>query len=156
MASSGPQQPSMQDGQFMLSVIRNMKNKPDIDFEAVANELGYKNGSTASVRFGQIKRKLGYDKTAEGSTAASAKSGISSSPSGSPSKVVKPRKPVTPRKPRGKKAIEACEQALRENQNQAMEDTNTKQEINDSDGLDAMKSEMKYEDDVSFEDIETE
>ncbi|KAH8657158.1 hypothetical protein BGZ60DRAFT_434804 [Tricladium varicosporioides] len=51
---------SAKDGFFFLSIINHMKNKLEVDWEAVAGEVGYSNGTTAKVRFGQIKRKLGY------------------------------------------------------------------------------------------------
>lgn len=40
-----------QEARFFLAIIRHQKNKPEIDWEAVAADAGYSNGNTAKVRF---------------------------------------------------------------------------------------------------------
>ncbi|KAH8205497.1 hypothetical protein TruAng_000403 [Truncatella angustata] len=49
------------EAKFFAAMIKNMKNKPEIDWNGVADELGYANANTAKVRFGQIKKKLGLN-----------------------------------------------------------------------------------------------
>ncbi|KAK4133012.1 hypothetical protein BT67DRAFT_450695 [Trichocladium antarcticum] len=57
----GRKQPTAQEAYMFYTVIRNMKGKPDIDWNAVAADNNFKNAETAKVRYGQIKRKLGLD-----------------------------------------------------------------------------------------------
>jgi hypothetical protein len=40
-----------QEGRFFFAIIKHMKGKPDIDWEAVADEAGYNSPATAKVRF---------------------------------------------------------------------------------------------------------
>lgn len=75
--SSSDNQGGDLEARFFFAVLKHMKNKPDTDWEAVAEDMGYTNANTAQVsqtkkiygiviplifpqtRFGQIKRKLG-------------------------------------------------------------------------------------------------
>ncbi|KAK4190261.1 hypothetical protein QBC35DRAFT_449455 [Podospora australis] len=65
LPDTGPlmKQPTQQEAFVFFSVYRNTRNRTssDIDWEAVAADNGWKNGSTAKVRFGQIRRKLDID-----------------------------------------------------------------------------------------------
>lgn len=72
-----------------------------IDWEAVASEAGYNNAATARVRFGQVKRALGWTVQCVGSKG---------SPIRSPIKVEK--KPVKPRVRKTKAMVKKQEEAL--------------------------------------------
>ncbi|KAK3683714.1 hypothetical protein B0T22DRAFT_483536 [Podospora appendiculata] len=69
-APSGPPAPTPQEALFFFNIIKNMRNRPDIDWNAVATDSNLKNSDTAKVRFGQIKRKHGLENW--GTSAASA------------------------------------------------------------------------------------
>ncbi|CAG8952099.1 hypothetical protein HYFRA_00000837 [Hymenoscyphus fraxineus] len=43
---------------FFYIILSNMKNKPDVDWTAVATQAGLKNSKVAQTRFGQIKKKI--------------------------------------------------------------------------------------------------
>ncbi|KXX81231.1 hypothetical protein MMYC01_201382 [Madurella mycetomatis] len=58
---AGRKQPTAQEAYMFYTVIKNMKGKPEVDWNAVAADNGFKNAETAKVRYGQIKRKLGMD-----------------------------------------------------------------------------------------------
>ncbi|KAL2018648.1 hypothetical protein VTK56DRAFT_551 [Thermocarpiscus australiensis] len=60
-AGDAPKQPTTQEAFLFFTIIKNMKGKPEIDWNAVAADNGFKNADTAKVRYGQIKRKLGLD-----------------------------------------------------------------------------------------------
>ncbi|KAI5466916.1 hypothetical protein BGZ63DRAFT_398540 [Mariannaea sp. PMI_226] len=58
--SEGPKkEPTAAEAMLFFSIVKNTKNKADVDWEAVATEQGFKNAEVAKVRFGQVKRKLG-------------------------------------------------------------------------------------------------
>lgn len=42
-------EPTAQEAYFFFNVIKNLKTKPDVDWDSVAEASGLKNGSTASV-----------------------------------------------------------------------------------------------------------
>ncbi|KOS20521.1 hypothetical protein ESCO_005416 [Escovopsis weberi] len=72
MASETPKkEPTPAEAMFFFSILKNMKNKADIDWQAVAADQNFKNAEVAKVRFGQVKRKLGISSDAP-STAKSA------------------------------------------------------------------------------------
>ncbi|KLU81622.1 hypothetical protein MAPG_00707 [Magnaporthiopsis poae ATCC 64411] len=52
--------PTPQEAYFFLYILKHLKNKPEVDWEAVAREANFKNGPTANARFRQIKQKLGF------------------------------------------------------------------------------------------------
>ncbi|KAG5926038.1 hypothetical protein E4U42_003701 [Claviceps africana] len=52
-------EPTAQEAMFFFAIIKYTRNKPDVNWKAVAEEQGLKNAEVAKVRFGQIKRKLG-------------------------------------------------------------------------------------------------
>ncbi|RDW88087.1 hypothetical protein BP6252_00119 [Coleophoma cylindrospora] len=58
--SGEPTAPTTKEAFFFLSILANQKTKPDVDWDVVAQKNGYNNANTAKVRFGQIKRRLGY------------------------------------------------------------------------------------------------
>ncbi|KAH6669881.1 hypothetical protein B0J14DRAFT_565654 [Halenospora varia] len=100
------------DGFFFLSIINHMRNKLEVDWEAVAGEVGYSNGTTAKVRFGQIKRKLGYKgDEANGKQGTKLKkkadSEVGSSTNKTPSKVTKAPAKRAPKKSKAALAAEA-------------------------------------------------
>ncbi|XMA10344.1 hypothetical protein WAI453_003135 [Rhynchosporium graminicola] len=43
---------------FFQAIFANMKEAPDVDWDAVAAQAGYNSGGTARTRFGQIRREL--------------------------------------------------------------------------------------------------
>ncbi|KAI9835957.1 MAG: hypothetical protein M1837_003569 [Sclerophora amabilis] len=53
-------EPTAKEAFFMLHVLNNQDGNPKINWNAVAQAVGLKNGSVASVRFGQIKKRLGW------------------------------------------------------------------------------------------------
>ncbi|KAG0647929.1 hypothetical protein D0Z07_6041 [Hyphodiscus hymeniophilus] len=50
--------PTAKDGLFFLTILMNMSNKPEVDWDLVAAEAGFKNAKVASTRFGQMKKKF--------------------------------------------------------------------------------------------------
>lgn len=42
-------QPSVQEAYFFLSILKNQQNKPEVDWDKVAQESGFKNAETAKV-----------------------------------------------------------------------------------------------------------
>ncbi|KAJ9149873.1 hypothetical protein NKR23_g3924 [Pleurostoma richardsiae] len=89
-------QPTPAEAHFFFNILKNLKNKPEIDWDGVAADSGLKNGSTASVRFRQIKQKLGlHQGSGQGGKTAGAKKAPATPKSGQ-SKVTK-----TPRKKAG-------------------------------------------------------
>ncbi|KAM7183457.1 hypothetical protein V8F33_013567 [Rhypophila sp. PSN 637] len=63
-SNSDKPQPTPAEAYLFFTLIKNMKSKPDIDWDQVAIDNGFKNAETAKVRYGQIKRKLGLTDTA--------------------------------------------------------------------------------------------
>ncbi|KAL1903650.1 hypothetical protein Sste5346_000279 [Sporothrix stenoceras] len=59
--TSGFPDPSPSEAMFFFNMIKNMNNQPDIDWDAVATDSGFKNAAVAKKRFYQIKVKLGLD-----------------------------------------------------------------------------------------------
>ncbi|OAA64399.1 hypothetical protein SPI_03046 [Niveomyces insectorum RCEF 264] len=54
-------EPNPQEARLFYSMIRNLTNHPDIDWDGVATDSGFKNAAVAKKRFYQIKQKLGLD-----------------------------------------------------------------------------------------------
>ncbi|KAK5997107.1 hypothetical protein PT974_02459 [Cladobotryum mycophilum] len=52
-------EPTASEAMFFYAIVKHTRNKADIDWNAVAEEQGFKNAEVAKVRFGQVKRKLG-------------------------------------------------------------------------------------------------
>ncbi|OBT42401.1 hypothetical protein VE00_06047 [Pseudogymnoascus sp. WSF 3629] len=71
---------------FLVAIVKNSDGVTNIDWDAVASEAGYNNAATARVRFGQVKKALGWTVRTIGSK---------TSPIKSPTKVEK--KPAKPR-----------------------------------------------------------
>ncbi|KAL3421283.1 hypothetical protein PVAG01_07728 [Phlyctema vagabunda] len=65
--SADPTQPTQKEAFFFLSILSCQKTKPDVDWNVVAQKNGYSNANCAKVRFGQIKRRLGYNEDSTGS-----------------------------------------------------------------------------------------
>lgn len=40
---------SAQEGLFFFTIVKNMKNKADVDWDTIATELGFKNAGVAKV-----------------------------------------------------------------------------------------------------------
>ncbi|KAH8706653.1 hypothetical protein BGZ61DRAFT_450266 [Ilyonectria robusta] len=98
--SEPKKEPTAAEAMLFFSIVKNTKNKADVDWEAVATEQGFKNSEVAKVRFGQVKRKLGISSDASTPARTPTKKGAASSTLTTPSKVAK-----TPRgkgKPRSK------------------------------------------------------
>ncbi|KAI9800448.1 MAG: hypothetical protein M1833_003334 [Piccolia ochrophora] len=90
--------PTLKDMHFFYAVFNSQEGSPKINWDQVATVTGLKNGSTASVRFGQIKKKLGLTSNGAISTQTSprAKKGTARLVG----KVTKPRgRPATKSKP---------------------------------------------------------
>ncbi|KAM0325422.1 hypothetical protein ACHAQA_007408 [Verticillium albo-atrum] len=78
-SNRGPQPsklPDFDDNEknFFTALFLNLKNKPDIDWDAAADAIGFKNASTARSRYGQICRKHGVQTYTKAIAAASAAS----------------------------------------------------------------------------------
>ncbi|PHH88119.1 hypothetical protein CDD83_7951 [Cordyceps sp. RAO-2017] len=60
-------EPTASEAKFFFAIVKHMRNKADIDWEAVAAEQNFKILLTVryfyQVRFGQVKRKLGITTT---------------------------------------------------------------------------------------------
>ncbi|KAK4175959.1 hypothetical protein QBC36DRAFT_311563 [Triangularia setosa] len=54
-------QPTSAEAFLFYSIVKNLRTRPDIDWEGVARDNGFKNAETAKVRYGQVKRKLNID-----------------------------------------------------------------------------------------------
>ncbi|EGX93186.1 hypothetical protein CCM_04558 [Cordyceps militaris CM01] len=91
MAEDGKPGPTASEAIFFFNIIQHMKNKGDIDWDAVAETTGFKNASVAKVRFGQIKRKYGFDGESPTKKAGKAAQQPGDLPA-TPTKVTKPRK----------------------------------------------------------------
>ncbi|CZR53692.1 uncharacterized protein PAC_03572 [Phialocephala subalpina] len=88
------QDPTVKDVKFFMCYIKNMKNKPEVDWNVIAQEMGLANGSTASTRFGQIKKKYidgGIGGTPSPAKPRAKKSEVGSGTNITPSKVTKPK-----------------------------------------------------------------
>lgn len=94
-----------------------------IDWDTVASEAGYNSAATAKVRFGQVKKALGW-------TVRTA--GARSSPTKSPSKVEK--KPAKPRARKTKAMMKKEEDAYQMALTQAAEDESNGDEQDDDNG----------------------
>ncbi|KJR87354.1 uncharacterized protein SPSK_01909 [Sporothrix schenckii 1099-18] len=87
--------PSPQEAMFFFNMIKNMNNQPDIDWDGVATDSGFKNAAVAKKRFYQIKQKLGLDSRTNTAVVKT------------PRTPRTPRTPNTPRKPRKTKGTTA-------------------------------------------------
>ncbi|OAA59422.1 hypothetical protein ISF_06357 [Cordyceps fumosorosea ARSEF 2679] len=96
MAEQGKPGPTPSEAIFFFNIVQHMKNKGDIDWDAVAESSGFKN---AGVRFGQIKRKYGL----EGDSPTKKSSAQPGDLPPTPTKVTKPRKKATGGGGRGRK-----------------------------------------------------
>ncbi|KAI9827371.1 MAG: hypothetical protein M1826_006296 [Phylliscum demangeonii] len=67
-------QPTPKEAFFMLHVLHNQEGKPKVNWDKVAAAMELKNGSTAYVRFGQIKKRLGW--MADGGPAKAESGGV--------------------------------------------------------------------------------
>ncbi|KAH6891133.1 hypothetical protein B0T10DRAFT_303697 [Thelonectria olida] len=100
--SEPKKEPTAAEAMLFFSIVKNTRNKADVDWDVVASEQGFKNAEVAKVRFGQVKRKLGIssDPAAAGGSPGSAKKGANGNGAAAgpitPSKVTK-----TPRKGKG-------------------------------------------------------
>lgn len=94
-------QPTLAEAYFFLNIIKFNKSKLDTEWDKVAEASGFKNAETAKVRFGQIKKKLGFQTaTPMAARVRPGKRGADNDEPGA-SAEKKPRK--TPAKPRAKK-----------------------------------------------------
>ncbi|KFY38088.1 hypothetical protein V494_04511 [Pseudogymnoascus sp. VKM F-4513 (FW-928)] len=119
-----PRVPTAQESNFLVAIVKNSDGVTNIDWEAVAREAGYNNASTARVRFGQVKRALGWTVKCVGSKTSPTKA--------SPTKVEK--KPAKPRA-RKPKASKKQEEAYKEAISQAADDDSNGDEQDDANGL---------------------
>ncbi|KAF4625336.1 hypothetical protein G7Y89_g12832 [Cudoniella acicularis] len=131
------------DAFFFLTILSNMKNKPDVNWDEVAVKAGYSNATTAKVRFGQIKRKLGFGdqdtaaaSRASGNGSATPKKGKKSSEVGSgtnvsPSKVEK-KTPVKRTPNKAKSPVKVEEDDENENDHMEMDDPTEYPEVDEN------------------------
>ncbi|OBT94316.1 hypothetical protein VE01_07723 [Pseudogymnoascus verrucosus] len=114
---------------FLVAIVKNSDGVTNIDWDAVASEAGYNNAATARVRFGQVKKALGWTVRVVGSKG---------SPIKSPTKVEKkPAKPRAARKPKAltKKQQEALAAAVDDDSNDnEQEDADVYKEEDDANG----------------------
>ncbi|KAH0525334.1 hypothetical protein TsFJ059_007717 [Trichoderma semiorbis] len=82
---SDKREPTASEAMFFFAIVKHTRNRADIDWDAVAQEQGFKNAEVAKVRFGQVRRKLGISID----TATTPKKGSSSPAASTPSKVRK-------------------------------------------------------------------
>ncbi|KAM0240842.1 hypothetical protein ACHAP5_007768 [Fusarium lateritium] len=87
-------EPTAAEAMLFFSIVKNTRNKADVDWNAVAEEAGFKNADVAKVRFGQVKRKLGISTE----TSTPARAPTSTPKKGTGSRVSK----TTPRSAKGK------------------------------------------------------
>ncbi|KAI6747538.1 hypothetical protein HG530_015848 [Fusarium avenaceum] len=87
-------EPTAAEAMLFFSIVKNTRNKADVDWNAVAEEAGFKNADVAKVRFGQVKRKLGISTE----TTAPTRTPTSTPKKGTGSRVSK----TTPRSTKGK------------------------------------------------------
>ncbi|KAF4441922.1 hypothetical protein F53441_11882 [Fusarium austroafricanum] len=85
-------EPTAAEAMLFFSIVKHTRNKADVDWNAVANEAGFKNADVAKVRFGQVKRKLGISTETTAPTRAPA----------TPKKPTSARVSKTPRSAKGK------------------------------------------------------
>ncbi|KAK1245287.1 hypothetical protein MKX08_004916 [Trichoderma sp. CBMAI-0020] len=106
-------EPTASEAMFFFAIVKHTRNRADIDWDAVAQEQGFKNAEVAKVRFGQVKRKLGIDSN------VTPKKGSNASPSSAstPSKVRK-----TPTGRAGTKGRARGSRAKKENDDAAAAD----------------------------------
>ncbi|KAM0669086.1 hypothetical protein ACQRIU_002648 [Beauveria bassiana] len=90
MADEGKPGPTAAEAIFFFNIVQHMKNKGDIDWNAVAESSGFKNAGVAKVRFGQIKRKYGLE--GDSPTKKTGKGAQAGDVSSTPTKVTKSRK----------------------------------------------------------------
>ncbi|KAM5351963.1 hypothetical protein ACJ41O_004686 [Fusarium nematophilum] len=104
-------EPTAAEAMLFFSIVKHTRNKADVDWEAVAQEAGFKNADVAKVRFGQVKRKLGISTDPNGPTTPTKKT------PGSGSKVAK-----TPRsKGKSRSKVKKEEQPENEDEDHKME-----------------------------------
>ncbi|KAK4662689.1 hypothetical protein QC763_605795 [Podospora pseudopauciseta] len=61
MAEEKAPQPTSAEAFLFYSIVKNLRTRPDINWEGVARDNGFKNAETAKVRYGQVKRKLNIE-----------------------------------------------------------------------------------------------
>ncbi|KFY92064.1 hypothetical protein V498_05175 [Pseudogymnoascus sp. VKM F-4517 (FW-2822)] len=97
------------ESKFLAAILKNSDGVTNIDWDTVAIEAGYNNAATAKVRFGQVKRALGWTV------------GSKTSPVKNPNKVEKkPAKPRAARKP--KTPVKKKEEVYKELLSEAADD----------------------------------
>ncbi|KAK3320954.1 hypothetical protein B0T19DRAFT_466165 [Cercophora scortea] len=92
-APSGQPAPTPQEALFFFNIIKNMRNRPDIDWNAVAADSNLKNSDTAKVRFGQIKRKHGLENWGTSANTAGRNNNTGNSAAPTPTKASAPSTP---------------------------------------------------------------
>ncbi|KAI9784688.1 MAG: hypothetical protein M1816_000753 [Peltula sp. TS41687] len=121
MSTNTEVQPTPKEANFMLNVLANQDGNPKVNWNKVAEAMGLKNAATASARFGQIKKRLGWTakpdsgpsggggnaSTTAGGGQATVKSVSGSGTNFSPSKVTKPRGRPAGKSPKKGKGVSA-------------------------------------------------
>ncbi|KAF5618323.1 uncharacterized protein FTJAE_12254 [Fusarium tjaetaba] len=95
---------------FIKAIFDNMTQKPDADWDAVANTVSLKDAKCAKERFRQMSVRHGWRSDGAGAGPSPRKpSASTSSPRKSPAAVRKPRKTTTARSPSKKSSKKADE-----------------------------------------------
>ncbi|KAH7413394.1 hypothetical protein BKA64DRAFT_741083 [Cadophora sp. MPI-SDFR-AT-0126] len=112
--TKAPRAPTDKEAFFFLTIMQCMTNKPEVNWDLVATRAGYSNANCAKVRFGQIKKAIGYKEDGSHVPATTPTKGrakkdttVGSGTNTSPTKVTKPRAPRKPRTPKTKVKTEA-------------------------------------------------
>ncbi|KAI9053822.1 hypothetical protein LZ554_002770 [Drepanopeziza brunnea f. sp. 'monogermtubi'] len=111
-------QPTEKEAFFFLTILSCMTNKPEVNWDLVAERAGYSNASCAKVRFGQIKKAIGYKNDGthpittpvkDRAAGKKVKNEIGSGTNVNPGKVTKKRSPKKPKAVKLERELEAEE-----------------------------------------------
>ncbi|PVH80953.1 hypothetical protein DL98DRAFT_531708 [Cadophora sp. DSE1049] len=127
--TKAPRAPTEKEAFFFLTIMQCMTNKPEVDWDLVASRAGYSNANCAKVRFGQIKKAIGYKEDGSSIPTTNPVKGrakkdttVGSGTNTTPTKVTKPR---APRKSKATKAkVKAEPEAQIEIEQQYEEEVN--------------------------------
>ncbi|KAK0122381.1 hypothetical protein ONS95_010621 [Cadophora gregata] len=113
-----PRAPTDKEAFFFLTIMQCMTNKPEVDWNMVATRAGYSNANCAKVRFGQIKKAIGYKEDGSHPPTTTPTKGrgkkdtnVGSGTNTTPTKVTKPRAPRKPKVTKAKVKAEPGTQA---------------------------------------------
>ncbi|CAM1503905.1 Fc.00g014960.m01.CDS01 [Cosmosporella sp. VM-42] len=150
--SEPKKEPTAAEAMLFFSIVKNTKNKADVDWEAVAEEQGFKNAEVAKVRFGQVKRKLGiFSDPAAGPRASPQKTPRKA---GSVSKAATPNKLTKTPRSAGKGRAKATVKKEENNDNEDVAKPSVVKEEQEEDheqaATDQLHNEMVHNDFLGF------